>query len=375
MEAASLEPSARTWHWPRMTAAAAAKVLLGHLAVGATNASWIVVEFRAEHVDVPWSRPYFWELSGTFAAFLAFPILLTAVCNAPRPGGRWGRFLRIHLAAYALYALTIPLVFLGLRHLLHPLFGWGPYTYGPLALKLPMEWIKLLVGYVAIAFGTAAWLNFRESQALIRREGELRERLQEARLQALSAQLDPHFLFNALNTVSALMYENLPRTDSLLASLAQMLRDGLESGGPSWPLRRELQHLEAFLAFAEARFGDRLRLQRDFPGDAAHLQVPRFCLQRLAENALKHNLETPERMLNLRLFVHRAGDHLVLGAEDDGAGFPDPARALAGCGVGLRNLADALALQFSGRASLKAENRPEGGARVTVRLPAEAPDA
>jgi len=360
----------RPWQWPRLVPATALKILLGHLAVGLANASWVAVEFRAERIPVPLSRPYLWELTGTFAAFLAFPILLTAVLNAPRPAGRWGRFFRIHVLAYALYALLIPALFLLIRHPLYALLGWGPYEYGPLALKLPMEWIKLLVGYAAIAFSTAAWLNFRESQTRARREAELGERLQAARLQALSAQLDPHFLFNALNTVSSLMYEDLPRTDSLLASLAQMLRDGLESGGAAWPLRRELRHLEAFLAFAEARFGDRLGVQWEVPGDLGNPQVPRFCLQRLVENALKHNLEAPERALNLHISVAAEGGWLQLTVEDDGLGFA-PSAAAESPGLGLRNLEDVLALLYGGRASLEVTNRPGGGARVALRLPGE----
>jgi signal transduction histidine kinase len=371
MKAPTQVPQAPAWQWPRFVPATALKVLLGHLAVGVTNASWIVVEFRAERVPVPWPRPYFWELTGTFAAFLAFPIVLTAVLNAPRPAGRWGRFLKVHLLAYALYALAIPLLFLGLRTVLHPLLGWGPYEYGPLALKLPMEWIKLLVAYAAIALGVAAWLNFREAQLRARREAELGERLQEARLQVLSAQLDPHFLFNALNTVSSLMYEDLPRTDRLLASLALMLRDGLEAGGPVWPLQRELQYLEAFLAFAEARFGDRLKVRRELQADHGNFQVPRFCLQRLVENALKHNLETPDRVLNLRISVGVEAKWLRLEVADDGGGFTDPDTPLAGAGLGLRNLVDVLGLVYGGEASLVVTHAPGGGARVALQLPLE----
>lgn len=363
------EPQDDPWQWPRFVPATALKILLGHLALGLANGSWVAVELRAEHVSVPWLKPYFWELTGTFGAFLAFPLVLTAVLNAPRPQGRWGRFLKIHLAAYGLYALLVPAFFLLIRYPVHPLMGWGPYEYGPLALKLPMEWIKLSVAYVAIAIGIAAWLNFQEAQIRIRREAELRERLQEARLQALSAQLDPHFLFNALNTVSSLMYEDLPRTDSLLASLARMLRDGLESGGPAWPLHRELQHLDSFLAFAEARFGDRLRVRREIPTNLGDPQVPRFCLQRLVENALKHNLDAPDRGLNLWVTVRSGEGRLQVKVEDDGLGFADPAGALEGQGLGLRNLADVLSLLYGNRAALEVGNRPQGGACVTLSLP------
>jgi signal transduction histidine kinase len=359
------------WKWPRFAPAAALRILLGHLAVGLLQGAWVNVQFAIERVPVPWTRPFLWELTGLFGAFCAFPVVLTAALNATRPAGRWARFLAIHLGGYTVYALLVPAVFLALRHALYPLLGWGPYQYGPLPLQLPLEWIKLVIAYSAVTAGTMAWLNARESRLRSAGEAELREKLQEAQLQALIAQLDPHFLFNALNTVSSVMYEDLARTDTLLASLAQMLRDGLEAGGPTWPLQRELQHLEAFLAFAEARFGDRLRIQREIEAELGSLQVPRFCVQRLVENALKHNQDDPGRVLNLRIAIRAEDGRLRLEVQDDGDGFADPTRALDGSGVGLRNLGDVLALQYAGRAVLEASNLPAGGAKVVLRIPLE----
>lgn len=369
MDAPLAEPSGATWRWPRLDPSAALKVLLAHLAVGAANASWVVVESRWDRFQPNGARLYAWELSAAVGLFLLFPLILAATLNAPRPAGRWGRFLGIHAAAYALYALLGPLLFIGLRVLLCALLGWGAYDYGPLALKLPMEWIKLLMAYTAIAFGIAAWLNFQEAQLRARREAELREKLQAAQLQALSAQLDPHFLFNALNTISSVMYEDLARTDTLLASLGQMLRDSLEAGGPAWTLQRELEHLDAFLAFVEARFGDRLRTRRSVEPGHGGCPVPRFCLQRLVENALKHNMDDPGRKLSLGIAVRADGGRLRLEVEDDGCGFADPARAQAGPGLGLRNLEEVLALQFAGRARLEVANGAAGGARVGIRVP------
>lgn len=359
------------WRWPRFVPATALKVLLVHLAVGLLQGAWVNVQFAIERVQVPWTRPFLWELTGLLGAFCAFPLVLTAALNAPRPAGRWGRFLAVHLGGYALYALAVPAVFLALRHALYPLLGWGAYTYGPLALQLPLEWIKLVIAYSAVTAGTLAWLNARESRLRAAREAELRARLQEARLQALSAQLDPHFLFNALNTVSAVMYEDLARTDTLLAALAQMLRDGLEAGGPVWPLQRELQHLDAFLAFAEARFGDRLRVRKAVAAGLGALPVPRFCLQRLAENALKHNQDAPGRVLHLEIAVDRRDRWLRLAVEDDGAGFAAAGPAVNGDGVGLRNLGEVLALQYGPAARLEAGNGASGGARVVLWIPQE----
>lgn len=373
MAASPAEPSGPAWRWPSLAWPTALKVLLGHLAVGAANASWVVVEARWDRFPPSASRLFAWELSAALGLFLLFPVILTATLNAPRPAGRWGRFLALHAAGYVVYALLGPLLFIGLRVLLCALLGWGAYDYGPLALKLPMEWIKLLMAYAAVAFGIAAWLNFQEAQVRARREAELREKLQEARLAALSAQLDPHFLFNALHTIGSVMYVDLARTDALLASLGQMLRDSLEAGGPAWTLQRELQHLQGYLAFAEARFGDRLQVRQEVEPGLGACPVPRFCLQRLVENAVKHNRTDPGRTLGLAITVQAVEGGLRLEVVDDGVGFPDPAHALDGPGLGLRNLREGLGLQAPGRARLELANRPGGGARVVLTLPR--PDA
>jgi LytS/YehU family sensor histidine kinase len=292
---------------------------------------------------------------------------MTTALNAPRPAGRWGRFLGIHAVGYLCYALLVPILFLLVRHALFPLLGWGTYHYGPLAYRLPMEWMKLLVGYGVITGGFTFHAHQQASKAQALREAALREKLQEAQLQALAAQLDPHFLFNALNTVSSLMHEDLKLTDRLLASLAQMLRDGLAADTP-WTLGRELKHLEAYLDFARARFGDRLHVNVQATEGAATTPVPRYCLQRLVENAIKHNQEQTERILAIDVVTEARGESLVLEVRDNGSGFADPVEAMNGGGLGLRNLKESLALQFGLGAELAAANLPGGGASVRLRL-------
>jgi LytS/YehU family sensor histidine kinase len=207
-------------------------------------------------------------------------------------------------------------------------------------------------------------LRLAREMAAARLETELRE----ARLQALSAQLDPHFLFNALNTLSALMYEDLPRTDRLIAALGQMLRDGLQAEGPTWSVDQELEHLRHYLAFAEVRFGDRLQVEQAINGGLGPVQVPRFSLQRLVENALKHNEGTPGRVLHVRVEARQDAGMAIFSVTDDGIGFTEGTSG----GLGLDNLRRSLALLHGPRGRLELGEAPMGGARVALSIPLEA---
>jgi hypothetical protein len=360
---------ARGWQWPRYHPRSTLLLLALLMANGLWQGNTVYLSLRGDGSAVSWGKPYLWELTGHFAGFLCGYIPYAATTNAPRPRGRWGRFLLIHASAGTLFAVLVPFLFLGMRYALYPLLGWGAYHYGPLALRLPMEWQKLLLAYAIACAGIAFLFQFRDNRAKERREAELQVRLREARLQALAAQLDPHFLFNALNTISSEMYESLDHTDHLLASLGQMLRDGLDGGSALWPLAREQAHLEAFLDFTQARFGERMQatLRMD-PGLAGAL-VPRFCLQRLVENALKHNLDARAgAILRLEIEAERTGDRLRMAVLDNGVGFRGPALEE---GVGLGNLREVLALSYGAAGHLELGNRPGGGARVVIELPME----
>ena len=363
-------PSTHGWRWPGYRLWPTLLIFGLLMADGLWQGNTAYLSLRGDGSTVFWAKPFLWELTGHFAGFLCGYIPYSATTNAPRPQGRWGRFLLIHASAGALFAVLVPFLFLGMRRALYPLLGWGPYHYGPLALRLPMEWQKLLLAYAIACTGLAFLFQFRDHREKERREAELQVRLREVRLQALSSQLDPHFLFNALNTISSVMYESLDHTDRLLASLGQMLRDGLDGGGALWPLARELAHLEAFLDFTRARFGERMQAAlRTGPGLDTTL-VPRFCLQRLVENALKHNLDARAgAVLRIRVEAERTGDRLRMAVLDNGVGFRGSGVEE---GVGLGNLREILALGYGAEGRLELGNGPDGGGRVVIELPMEA---
>lgn len=358
------------WRWPRLRARPAIALLGLFLAIGLWQGSAVRFALLAEGSTLPAAHPFLWELTGALAVWIALPIVQAAVLNAPSPRVGWPRFLALHSAAFVLFTTVHIVAMVGPRMLLYPLLGWGSYHYGPLAFRIPMEVQKDLITYVGAASLWSFFLAWKERQARALRAVRLEAELKEARLQSLTGQLNPHFLFNALNTVSAVMYEDLGRTDRLLSDLGQLLRASLDSTGPTWTLAEERTHTQRYVGLLTARFGERLRVHWDVEPRLEALQVPRFSLQTLVENAVKHNQDRPGP-LEVRLRARGTGADWRLEVEDSGRGL-ESASPASGPGVGLEQLARVLALLHGERARLERGCGPEGGARITLHLPLEA---
>jgi len=357
------------WTWPRLERRTALIMLGGFLAFGVWQGNTVWLAMQADGTDTPWSRPYFWEVTGALSGFVWSWIPLAAARNAPRPAGRWLRFLAIHAAGYAAFAALHTSLMIGVRVALYPVLGWGSYHYGGTVFRLPMEWHKDVLAYVGFAVGYGLVASWRDSQRRALREARIATELRDAQLRALVGQLNPHFLFNALNTISAVMYIDLARTDRLLADLGDMLRAGFASdAGPTWSLAEERVHTEHFLAVMLARFGDRLSVRWDVGERATGAQVPRFTLQLLVENAIKHNQDARGR-LEIAISARRAGERVELEVSDNGCG--PGASPAHGPGTGLATLRRALELCHGPATALVLEPAVGGGAVVRLSVPAE----
>lgn len=356
------------WRWPRIqlrwALMSGAFFFLNALRLALT----VALDLKASGSPTPWQEPLVWELTSALVVWAMLPLTQFAALNAPWRRAGWGRFLALHLGAALVFWILHVAGMWSLRTVVYRLAGWGDYDYGNIAFRAPMEGLKDLIGFAALAaLFHVVEIRRRRSErelAAARLESELRE----ARLQALSAQLDPHFLFNALNTLSSVMYEDLAKADRLLGDLGLMLRDGLEAGGATWTLDRELAYLDHYLAFVEARFGDRFQVARSIDPCLGSLSVPRFALQRLVENALKHNEGAVGRTVHVTVTAKRAEEMARLSVMDDGVGFGEGSPG----GVGLENLRRSLDLLHDSRARLETGNRPDGGAEVVILLPLEA---
>ena len=224
---------------------------------------------------------------------------------------------------------------------------------------------------VAAQFGNRLDTLHREREAIERqsREALLLQQVAEAELRALRAQINPHFLFNSLNTIADLIVRDPVRAEAMTLRLASVFRHVLAHSSRSMTtIREEMEFLRTYLYIEEARFGDRLRVTIDVAPEAAGQSIPSLILQPLVENAMKHGLGPKPGPGNIWISAQIEGDEVCVRIEDDGMGPSSVPAATDEC-HGLTNVAARLRTLYRDRASVRLEAREGGGARVTVRIP------
>ncbi|WP_291271740.1 histidine kinase [Geothrix sp.] len=210
---------------------------------------------------------------------------------------------------------------------------------------------------------------YRKYKAREVEAAKLEARFAEAQNLALRMQLQPHFLFNTLNSISALVHANPEGADDMISRLGDFLRMTLDAPPDQLvTLRKELAFIQAYLAIEQVRFQDRLQVRVDIAPNLLDLRVPSFILQPLVENALKHGLSDRPQGGTLQLRAHRDSECLVIEVQDDGEGFR-PGRE----GVGLGNVRARLGLLYKGRHQLDLLGAPGRGTLVVLRLPLDQP--
>jgi signal transduction histidine kinase len=204
------------------------------------------------------------------------------------------------------------------------------------------------------------------------REVQLVHQVVSAELRALRAQVNPHFLFNALNTIAALIPPEPEKAELMMVQLAKVFRHVLTHSDKSFSsLQEEVEFLHTYLEIEKVRFGQRLRIEFDISETAADATVPSLILQPLVENALKHGLAPKVGDNELIIRADRIGSFLCLSVEDNGVGIREskPALSESSTGVGLRNVRERLRTIYGQRASLVLEDISDGGSRARVMIP------
>jgi signal transduction histidine kinase len=196
---------------------------------------------------------------------------------------------------------------------------------------------------------------------------QLESKLAKAQLEALRSQMQPHFLFNTLNSISALMQEDVKAAEDMLADLSYMLRVSLRGGGmQEVTLANELELLEAYVRIQKRRFEDHLHIEIEIPAETLDTLVPSLVLQPLVENAVRHGIAPLSRGGTIRVASERFQDMLVITVSDNGCGLPPDYRE----GIGLGNTRERLKhLYGSSEAKLDVRNNPDHGVSVAMTLP------
>ncbi|HET9371932.1 MAG TPA: histidine kinase [Vicinamibacterales bacterium] len=282
------------------------------------------------------------------------PIVFVCAWRWPLAPGALVARLPLHLAigfAIAFVKVTIE------GRIRRWMFGVAPY------LLINNLFLQVLI-YFALVTGAQALDRFGRARA---RAAEAEARLGEARLELLRAQLQPHFLFNALNAIAELVHEDPERADRMIGRLSDLLRAALDAGDrPQVPLDEELGLVERYLDLQRARFGDRLAVSIDVPAECGRAIVPHFLLQPLVENAVVHGVASRSDACRVKVSAVCRGSTLELRVDDDGVGF---AGSVPVDGVGLTNTRKRLESLYGDKAALRVERRADGGVRSAVELP------
>jgi two-component system LytT family sensor kinase len=339
--------------------------LLGLIASGQHNVTMRVTEGPTDIAHALGMGMPYWYLWALFV-----PLVAAASMRFPLTRERWLASGAMHLGIAVLVTLVHAMLEIGVQHALgirHSSFGIFTMTSLSRAFwQLPYD----LLAYAAILGMVIALDSSRRY-----REGQLAAaavsaELAEARLQALRTQLNPHFLFNAMNSIAMLVrkQENA-RAVTMIAGLSDLLRYVLEERPPDEVrLREELAFLNRYLAVEQERFSDRLDLSIRADPALLDAYVPNLVLQPLVENAIKHGMARRTASGRLVISAERLNGNLTLRVEDDGPGpgaaGPDPVG-----GLGLRNVRARLQQLYGAEHRLTLEPGREGGAVATVTLP------
>jgi signal transduction histidine kinase len=277
--------------------------------------------------------------------------------------GKRARCLAVHVPASVVFSLAYMVIRAWIGH-------WQSEAsfmeaFQPLLVK---TWLFNLLVYwviVAVSFAFDYSRKFREREL---RAAELEKRLAQAKLQALQMQLNPHFLFNTLHSISALLHQDAEAADRMIARLSDLLRAALESSDTQEvTLREELDMLRRYLEIEQIRFGRRLTVRMDISPETLEARVPNLILQPLVENAICHGIEPHARQGRIELRASRADGELALEVRDNGGGLGrnGPSKD----GIGLSNTRARLQTLYGDAHGFNLRDGLEGGFQVQLTIP------
>jgi two-component system LytT family sensor kinase len=232
--------------------------------------------------------------------------------------------------------------------------------------SLPMQAALYASTYFCITLPLKVWNNTRNEAKL-----EDQERLlMQARLEALSSQINPHFLFNTLNSVSTLIRTNPEEARTMVVKLSRILRRRLRNQEHFAPLRDELEFIDDYLAIELVRFGDKLRVEKHIGPGASDMLVPSMLLQPLVENSIRHGLSGKVEGGTITLRARMDGGRLLLEIEDDGVGIPEAQLSgILNKGIGVSNVKERLKVLYNQDYRMLIDSQPGRGTRIEIELP------
>jgi two-component system, LytTR family, sensor kinase len=302
---------------------------------------------------------FYYEMTGAYAAMFLVPAMAWLVRHAPFTRSRLYTSIAVNIAGAVAYSLAHSTIEVAMRLLLQPLVGMN-HGFAQMA-----QWTYLpespgdAVYYAFIVTSLYLLDNFISTR-------ELTAKLAEAKLENLRLQLHPHFLFNTLNAISSVMYEDVEKADAMLSKLSEFLRTVLDSGSiHTVTLGEELAVEQMYVDIMTTRLERSLHLSVHVEDDATESTVPFMVLQPLIENSIRHGMGSSRTTLNVEVGVSRANGCTVIRVDDNGLGI----EADAARGIGLSNVASRLHYMYGDAATFSIAPGPQGGTRATLTFP------
>jgi two-component system LytT family sensor kinase len=357
-------PGVRSTRWRWITALwvagalfEAAQSVLFMRAIGRQHA-WLI--FATEVASwVPW--------------WLATPLVIGLARRCEIIHSRTLHGTVVHVVAFAAISLVAETWFAVLQVLFNPWdYPQQPTFVDTWWTSLLFQALTYLIVYSLILTITYV-MDARERMARqVMETARLSEALSKSQLAALRQQMEPHFMFNTLHSITALVRDHeSDAAVSMIVGLSEFLRRGLEDSHRSQvTLQEEVEYLQRYLDIQKVRFGERLKVNMSIPADLLRAQVPSLLLQPLVENAIKHGIAKRTQGGNVRVAVVRDQGQVYVTVYNDGPDFPADAKATH-TGVGLRNLRTRLQILHGDRTELQLKHTDTGAVEVTVVLPLE----
>lgn len=349
---------------------AAAIAFAGWTCVALFFANRLFFSHQLTHQPISWVEAISWSFLDWYLWAALSPFVFRASRHFPLGRGAPIRNVFVHLLLSVIFTVVhstiygtivwnvrwIPAQDVTLTGLVQGLF------FGKFHLGVVTYWVLVVLRHT-FDFYT----RYREEELRVSR---MEAQLAQAQLQALRMQLHPHFLFNTLNAIAALMHRDVDAAERMLARLSDFLRLTLEAGAAhEVSLRQELEFLKRYLEIEQTRFADRLEVSVDVDPTALDARVPNLILQPLVENAIRHGIACSASAGHVEIAAHRRNGALLLQVSDDGPGLTAGAAQPLREGVGLTNTRARLAQLYGAGSSLDFANRREGGVQVTLTIP------
>lgn len=334
------------------------------------DAAQVYASQRFEEITVSWPLALRRGLESNYVlAVLGLGVIWLAR-RIPLERGRAARWFLLHFACSIAFVLLYDVAYAALLNGQMSVRG-KPFVYAETFKKLLLFYTVVhLTTYWIILLACHGWEYYQRYRERERRTAELEGQLSRAHLDALRMQLNPHFLFNTLNTIAALIHERPDDADRTLTRLGELLRQSLDrSDAQEVPLSQELTFLERYLDIERARFGDRLAVEIDAPAETREAMVPTLLLQPIVENAIRHGIEPRDQAGRIALRAVREQTRLVLTVTDNGPGLATDKPEAPREGIGLSNTRARLQHLYGECQSLELMNQREGGLQVRVTLP------